>query len=770
MDAVPNRGLKLDVHTARYQESSQIEKTMRTPQKPTGPQGPPGGWLHTRMSKQQEIIFNIMIAFLQIIPQSTLTTVFPISQYIAESFAIQNHLILPWLVAAYALSFGTFILIGGRLGDVFGHKSMVVVGYCFMSFWSVVAGLSHYAGFPVFLVARGFQGLAASLMVPNGLALLGRTYPPGSKEKIFSFTLFGLFAPVGAYLGMLFGALFSEYSSWWWGFYTLAIITIMLAVTAQVVLISAPPAPKQMRPTKDKLRDIDWLGAVTGVGGLICVQIALVSAPAAGWATQYIYMLLIMGLLLIAFFIIVEIKVAEQPLVPFKMLKADVGFVLGAVACGWGSFGIWTWFLWKYLLSVKNDTPLHAALHVVPIVPVALVASILTAWMMRKCRPAWTLFWALVAFTLGPLLLAVDSNIERTSYWTWTFISLLVMPFGMDMSFPSATLIMSNFFPLHMQGVAGSLISTTVNYSISLGLGLAATVEVHIANKSNNGLAGIRGGWFMGVGLGALGTLICVVFVVKSIYYPSSPLPKGLPGGSGPQMAQAPPPGHALELQPRKDSDTNILSPSSTVVPDSAEAFSPKQSDNGFSKKFHFESSPTFSAPSSLQTRPSIDSNNNPNILLRTKQQKSFNRAKYPRTSSTKRNTHSRNESTQHIISHSRSTSRSNIHPPYSPPSPPSPSDPSVRLPTELPAAMYPPRESFESVGFDNHGSPKDQDPWMYHGSHDRPERPALHGYAFGSGSGLHGNERGLREGRDPDGFRLDASPVVPRGMLGEKF
>jgi len=731
------------------------------------------------MSKQQEILFNIMIAFLQIIPQSTLTTVFPISRYIAQSFAIQNPLILPWLVAAYALSFGTFILIGGRLGDIFGHKSMVVLGYCFMSFWSVVAGLSHYAGFPLFFVARGFQGLGASLMVPNGLALLGRTYPPGSKAKIFSFTLFGLFAPVGAYLGMLFGALFSQYSSWWWSFYTLAITTIMLAVTAQVVLVSAPPTPKQTRPTKDKLRDMDWLGAVTGVGGLICVQISLVSAPAAGWSTQYIYMLLIMGLLLITFFILVEIKVAQQPLVPFRMLKADVGFVLGAVACGWASFGIWTWFLWKYLLGIKKDAPLPAALHVVPIVPVALVASVLTAWMMRKCRPAWTLFWALVAFTLGPLLLAADSNLDRTSYWTWTFVSLLVMPFGMDMSFPAATLIMSNFFPPHMQGVAGSLISTTVNYSISLGLGLASTVEVHVINQSDNGMAGIRGGWFMGVGLGGLGTLICVVFVVKSIYYPSSPLPKGLPGGSGPQMANAPSPGRALELQPRKDSDTNILSPSSTIVPDSAEAFSPKPSDNGVFKKVQFESSPNLSAPNSPRTRPCPDPNNNADTMSKTKQQKPFNRDKYPRSTSIKKKIHSRNESTQHIISHSRSKSGSNIHTPYSPPRP-SDSEPSMRLPTEPPTALYGPRHSFESVEFDvyeEYGSPKDQDDlWMHHGSHShshhRPGRPAIYGNAFGSGSGPHGNgnERSVGEGRDPDGFRLDASPVVPRGMLGEKI
>lgn len=746
MDSSVQRGLKLEIPIARDQAPSQRNKDMQTTQ-PTanlaaGPPGPPGGWLHTRMSKQQEILFNIMIAFLQIIPQSTLTMVFPVSRYIAQTFTIQNNLILPWVVAAYALSFGTFILIGGRLGDIFGQKSMVVIGYCFMSFWSVVAGLSHYAGFPVFFVARGFQGIGASLMVPNGLALLGRTYPPGSKQKIFSFTLFGLFAPVGAYMGMLFGALFTEYSSWWWGFYTLAIVSVLLAVSAQVFLISPPRPPKQMRPTKDKLRDMDWLGAITGVGGLICVQIALVSAPAAGWSTQYIYMLLVIGLLLIAFFIIVEIKVAEQPLVPFKMLKADVGFVLGAVACGWGSFGIWTWFLWKYLLGIKNDSPLLAALHVVPIVPVALLASVLTAWMMRKCRPAWTLLWALVAFTLGPLLLAIYPSIDRTSYWTFTFVSLLIMPFGMDMSFPAATLIISNFFPPHMQGVAGSLIGTTVNYSISLGLGLASTVELNVNKHSDSPLAGIRGGWFMGVGLGGLGTLICMAFVLKSMFYPSSPLPKGPPGGTGVQMAQASPQqGRAPELEPRKGSDTIVLSPSSTIVPDRAESRSPGKSDDRFLERLHFETAPSPSVIRASRTSPH-------NISQ-----------------------HHRSESTQNMLSSWGANSRSAVPTPW-PSSPPSPSlVPAMSLPTEPPTALLRSLRTFEELEADPHGSNLDEhrDAWTHH-SHGKPERTVTESYALETGSPAQRYGWGLNGDRNQEGFMLETGATEPRGMLGDRF
>ncbi|KAG9783441.1 MFS general substrate transporter, partial [Aureobasidium melanogenum] len=613
------------------------EKPVMGGQTPMGPPGgalgPPGGWLCQKMTWHQEIIFNIMVAFLQLIPQSTLTTVFPVSRDIARSFSIRNPSVLPWLVAAYALLFGTFILVGGRLGDIFGHKTLVVLGYCFLSCWSVVAGLSHYVGYELFFVARGFQGIGASLMVPNGLAVLGRTYPPGSKKKIFSFTIFGLCAPVGAYLGMIFGALFTKFAYWWWSFYTLAIVSCLLAACAHLVLPSPPPTPKQLRPVKEKLGDMDWLGAITGVGGLICVQVALVSAPASGWNTQYIFMLLIIGVLLMAFFIITELKIASQPLVPFKMLKAEVGFVLGAVACGWATFGIWTWFLWRYLLGVKRETPLDAAVRVVPIVPVAFIASILTAWMMRKCRPSWTLFWALVAFTLGPLLLAIDPDVRGTPYWTWTFVSLLIMPFGMDMSFPAATFIMSNFFPPQQQGVAGSLISTVVNYSISLGLGLASTVEVHVNSEGRDPMAGIRGGWLMGVGLGGLGIIICVAFVIKSIFYPVPSDPKGPgavdqalgngvttpnarndPDDSDTKLTFAPPQQPADELKPRS---TTVSSGATTMVPDSSGSVSPQQSDIELYKSFNFDTSPPSPPrPSTPRATPTYNTLNNSTVTL----------------------------------------------------------------------------------------------------------------------------------------------------------
>lgn len=721
----------------------------------SGPPGPPGGWLCDSMSRPQEILFNIMVAFLQLIPQSTLTTVFPVSHGIARSFSIGNPSVLPWLVAAYALSFGTFILIGGRLGDIFGHKVLVVIGYCFLSSWSVVAGLSHYVGYELFFVARGFQGLGASLMVPNGLAILGRTYPPGSKQKIFSFTLFGLCAPVGAYLGMIFGALFSRFASWWWSFYTLAVVSCLLAASAQLVLPSPPLTPKQMRPFREKLGDMDWLGAITGVAGLICIQISLVSAPASGWSTQYIFMLLIIGFVLIAFFVVVELRIAEQPLVPFKMLKVDVGFVLGAVACGWATFGIWTWFLWKFLLGAKRERPLEAALLVVPIVPVAFIASVLTAWMMRKCRPSWTLFWALVAFTLGPLLLAVDSNIKRTPYWTWTFVSLLIMPFGMDMSFPAATLIMSNFFPPHQQGVAGSLISTIVNYSISLGLGLASSVEVHVNNNGRDPMTGIRGGWFMGVGLGGLGVLISVAFVIKSIFHPALPLPKGPPGGPAPVALDPTKQTAAQEHEQGKARSATLSSGATTMVPDSGGPTSPQQSDIALFKAFNFDTPPSQSTTRTPRARSYHITNSTTTLSSNTMSTPSPTRPKSRETSKPSMVVHHRSRQDSQSPHHSRFNSRTQLSS-YHGQAPTSPPLPVAYLPAEL-EAVYRRCGSWESD--------QDECDQVVGGSTPKRLRPDERRSAEESPTWGSAQSR-----CDVDGFGSDSRPVLPRQAMGDRF
>jgi MFS family permease len=123
---------------------------------------------------------------------------------------------------------------------------------------------------------------------------------------------------------------------------------------------------------------------------------------------------------------------------------------------------------------------------------------------------------ALLAFTVGAILTACAPADQI--YWGQTFVSMLIMPFGMDMSFPAATLILSNTVPKQHQGVGASLVNTVVNYGIALGVGFAGTVEVNVHGKGetmDEKLRGYRGALFMGVGLAGLGLAVSLVFLAR---------------------------------------------------------------------------------------------------------------------------------------------------------------------------------------------------------------------------------------------------------------
>jgi MFS family permease len=466
------------------------------------------------LSKPREIAILAIICMVQILPLSALGTSFPTAETIALSFNITSPAILPWTVAAYTLTFGTFILIAGRLGDILGHRPMVVTGFTIMSLSSLLAGLSIYSSYILYFIARALQGVGSACMQPNGLALLGSMYPANSRKKNLAFALFGAMAAPGAWLGMLFGALLARYPSWAWASYVLAIVATLCAVAAQFILV-APPQQQTSIPLLTRLRSMDWAGSLTGVMGLTCIAIAWVQAPSLGWSTQYIYMLFLLGVFSLSSFILIELRVATYPLVPFRTLKPSIAFILASVGLGWASFGIYIFYLWQLLLHTRHLSPLSAALQISPVVPMGFLANGLTGLLMSRTPASLILLISLLAFTGAATLLALTP--PNQSYWSLTFASLLLVPFGMDMSFPAATVTISNTLPLEQQGIAGSLVATVVNYSMSLGLGFAATAMRYAGDGRGRPNSSYHTAFLVAIALGSLGTLCCLVFVGRDL-------------------------------------------------------------------------------------------------------------------------------------------------------------------------------------------------------------------------------------------------------------
>ncbi|KAF5021102.1 hypothetical protein F66182_6861 [Fusarium sp. NRRL 66182] len=471
-------------------------------------------------SLPREILFVSIICMAQFMTQGALGNCLNIIHIIGDSFNLSNPAELSWLIAGYSLTVGTFILFSGRLGDLFGYKRLFLIGFVWFAVWSVIAGLASYSNHVLFVFARVFQGIGPALVMPNGLAILGASYKPGLRKAI-AFALFGGCAPGGCVFGAVFAGLFVHGDpSWWpWTFYSFALGLAFIASMAYFIIPDPPHKLSSSDMTwREILGQLDLLGAITGITALVLFNFAWNQAPIDGWDKPHVFVLLILGVLIAPIFFYIELRVARHPLIPFDALSSDVAYILTCIACGWATFGIWVYYTWQFFQNLRGASPLLTSAWMSPVAVSGACASMLTAWLLHVAHPALVMLLALGAFTTGTILM-MTAPVEQ-SYWFQSFFGLIVMTFGMDMSFPAATLILSNSVKREHQGIAASLVNTIVNYSISLGLGFAATVEVNITKgRESPGdlLIGYRSAFYMAVGLAGLGFAVSIIYFIKSI-------------------------------------------------------------------------------------------------------------------------------------------------------------------------------------------------------------------------------------------------------------
>ena len=416
-------------------------------------------------------------------------------------------------VAGYSLTVGTFILIAGRFGDIFGHKRMLIIGFVWNALWCLVAGASYYSNYVLFVFARVLQGIGPAICLPNGLAILGATYPAGNKKNMV-FALFGATAPVGAVVGAVFAALFGQVAHFWpWTFFSFAIALALLAIAGAIAIPSMSLSEEVDRMSlREKIRQLDLIGGLLGITALVLINFAWNQSGVVTWHKAYVYVLLIIGILILPVFFWWEQKKAINPLLPFSIFTADINFVLVLVALGWGSFGVFSFYTFNFLLVARNIHPMLTSAMFTPVAVSGCIAAITTGVLLSRLRAAWVMTLALTAFLVGNILIGT-APVDQT-YWAQTFVCFLVVTFGMDMSFPAATVIISNALPKHHQGMGASLVNTVVNYSISLSLGFAGTVEANVANGSV--LRGYRGAFYMSFGLAGTGLIISLIFLARS--------------------------------------------------------------------------------------------------------------------------------------------------------------------------------------------------------------------------------------------------------------
>lgn len=295
------------------------------------------------------------------------------------------------------------------------------------------------------------------MCLPNAVAILGATYPPGLRKNIV-FAVFGAVAPGGAVIGAIFGGVFQY--NWPWAFYSLALVLATAAIVSHFVI------PDQISKTVDRnrlgfwqlLEKLDVLGGSVGIIGLSLFNFAWNQAPSTSWAEPSIITTLILGICFVVGFFLIETRVSSSPLLPLDIISVDIGFVIACVSCGWATFGIWIYYTFQFFQQIRGSDPLLTSAYFVPAAVSGALASIITGLLLQILHPAWVMTFSLTSFTVATVLVAT-APVHQT-YWAQTFVSMIFITWGIDMSFPAATIIMSDTVKPENQGIGASLIMT----------------------------------------------------------------------------------------------------------------------------------------------------------------------------------------------------------------------------------------------------------------------------------------------------------------------
>lgn len=325
---------------------------------------------------------------------------------------------LQWVVNAYLLLFGGFLLLGGRLADLLGRRRIFVVGLGIFAFASLVAGFAPSAG--ALVAARAVQGFGAALLSPAALAIVTVTFPHG-RERNTALGIWGALAGLGGTLGVIAGGVLVDALGWEWIFFVNVPIAVLVAVLV-------PRIVHESRATVPS-RSFDVAGALLGTGGVLAIVYGVIRTGPLGWGSTEVLVAFGAGLVLLAGFVAVERR-ATAPLVPMRLFasrglrSSSLGLALN------GSAFLAMFFLCAlYLQNVRGDDALQAGLHFLPM-GVAAVAGAVTASSLVTSigtRPVFAIGGVLSAIGLYLLSLAGVGG----EYATVVLPGFVVFGFGM---------------------------------------------------------------------------------------------------------------------------------------------------------------------------------------------------------------------------------------------------------------------------------------------------------------------------------------------------
>jgi len=387
---------------------------------------------------------------------------------------------LQWVVSAYALTFGGFLLLGGRLADVFGRRRLFIAGIAVFTISSALCGLA-WSGESL-VVFRGLQGIGGALFAPAGLSLLMRIFNEG-RERNLALGIWGAASGSGAAVGVLLGGILTSYLSWPWVFY------INVPVGLAVALLSPRRLPESR--AEGAGRHFDVLGATSITAALMLLVFALTKATQDGWGSTTTLAPLVASVALTAAFVAIERR-AESALLPFHVFRGNTLAVGTLITTVIASVGFAQFFLLTlYLQQVLHYSAARAGLAFASIAGTVAVMSNVAQGLVTRFGPRRVLAAGLLFAAASQALLTRLPT--HASYVVDLLPSFILIGLGLGVGFVAVTIAsLAGVQPAHA-GIASGLVNTSRQIGGAVGLAAMTTVAAFAAHHSSAPNAAVHG-------------------------------------------------------------------------------------------------------------------------------------------------------------------------------------------------------------------------------------------------------------------------------------
>ena len=414
---------------------------------------------------------------------------------------------LQWVISAYALVFGGFLLLGGRAADMLGRRRMFIAGLVLFATGSLVAGLAWSE--VSLIAARAVQGLGAAVISPAALSILMTTFREG-RERNIALGVWGAVGGFGAAAGVLLGGMFTDLLSWEWIFF----INIPIALGALAV------TPFLLSESRDATaKSFDALGAVLVTSGLSMAVLAITKANDYGWTSATTIGLFATSAALLTAFVVVELR-TRDPLMSFSIfrIKTVAGANVAGFILGTALFSMFL-ILTLYMQQVLGYSALKTGFAYLAVAGTSIVWATVASQLVTRIGVKPVLVTGMTLLTIGMLWFTQVS--VGGSYVVDLLPGFLIVGIGMPFAFVSISIAALAGIEAKDAGLASGLINTSQQIGGALGIAILSSVAVsHTESAAGSGDAvpdalttGFHAAFWVGAVIAAIGVVASVVLV-----------------------------------------------------------------------------------------------------------------------------------------------------------------------------------------------------------------------------------------------------------------